>query len=140
MNTRSNDPDVSSAAARAAADIAHVLESLPAATRYDYGGHFLSLDDYSVCQQCTGSIAEAQQAAVAVQTLIEKSTDPVLIEHYEIAAEILQAEAFIAKRRAMLHGGHGSEPILNGLLGFIHERHIHDSYDHSHVAQSEVQS
>ncbi len=45
-------------------------------------------------------------------------------------ADKLEAEA--AKIRAELHNGQGSERIINRILGFLHDRDIHDSYSHSH--------
>jgi hypothetical protein len=60
------------------------------------------------------------------------TADTVVKEHIELAAKLLQLEADAAEVRAELHNGQGSEQILNSLLAFIHERTIHDTYDHSH--------
>lgn len=128
--------DVARAAQQAQALIKQALEKLPKATEYDYGGHQLAVSQYKVCQRCTAAIAEAQQAYYAIRTLTNEAADGLIKEHLDIAADVMQAEAEIAKKRAMLHGGQSSEGILNVLLEFIHQRNIHDAYDHSHEANS----
>jgi hypothetical protein len=132
IKTHSDDPDVEAAAHHASQITAEVLGSLPKAETFDYGGHNLDLGEYDVCTRCTAPIAEAQQAA---QALLEKAgtvDDPVVKEHLELAAELFRLEAGVAEIRAELHNGRGSEKILNSVLAFIHDRSIHDTYDHSH--------
>ena len=132
IKTHSDDPDVEAAAHQAAVIVTHVLQSLPAATTFDYGGHQLRLGDYGVCQRCTGPIAEAQQACVALTHSAEHEHDPVVQGHLQLAAELFRLEAKAAELRAELHNGQGSEVILNAILGFIYEHNVHDSYDHTH--------
>lgn len=132
IKKHSDDPDVEAVAHQAAGIAAHVLQGLPKATSFDYGGHQLQLGDYDVCQRCTAPIAEAQQACVALAKKAEHEHDPVVKEHLQLAAELFRLEAKAAELRAELHNGQGSEVILNGILAFIYDRNIHDSYDHSH--------
>lgn len=132
IQKHSDDPDVEAAANRAYDIIHDVLTNLPPAKTFDYGGHILALGEYGVCTRCTNAIAEAQAAHAKLLTCIEAEADPVVKEHLELAAQLLQAEAQAAIIRAELHNGQGSEKIINTLLGFIYERTIHDSYDHTH--------
>jgi len=132
IHTHSDDPDVEAAAHQALEIVTAVLHDMPAAHAFDYGGHNLRLGEYDVCTRCTGSIAEAQQAQRALHEKAQTIDDPTVAEHVELAARLLLLEAQVAEIRAELHNGQGSEKILNTLLGFIHERRIHDSYDHSH--------
>lgn len=134
IKKHSDDPDVEAAALQAVNIVREVLGNLAPAEKFDYGGHELSLGEYDVCSDCTAPIAEAQQAS---QKLTEKAgtlADELVKEHVELAAELLRMEANAAQIRAQLHNGHGSEPIVNDVLGFIHDRHIHDRYEHSHEA------
>ena len=132
MKTHSDDPDVAAAAQQAEEQLKTTLNALPNATEYDYGGHHLKLADYQTCPECTRAIAEAQAGTAAIDELAAKTEDETIREHFEVAAELMEAEAKVAQLRAMLHGGHSSEGILNVLLGFIHDRQIHDRYGHSH--------
>ncbi len=130
-----NKPDnqlVVQAAQHAESLIRKELASLPQATKYAYGGHDMVVTDYKSCQNCTLAIAEAQQAYLAIYALAHDSDDQLVKQHLDLAASLLEAEAEIARMRAMLHGGKASEGILNALLEFIHDRNIHDSYEHSH--------
>jgi hypothetical protein len=131
IQKHSDDPDVAAAAAQAAEIVRQVIDRLPKAEVFDYGGHELHIGEYGVCDRCTGPIAEAQQASDALLKRAEQADDTVK-EHIELAAALLHTEAAAAAMRAELHNGHGSEQILNELLGFIYRRNIHDSYDHSH--------
>ncbi|HSX17523.1 MAG TPA: hypothetical protein VLH86_05495 [Patescibacteria group bacterium] len=132
IKKQSDDPDVEAAAAQALDTVEQVLSKLPPAETFDYGGHNLRLGEYDVCTRCTRPIAEAQQASQALLAKAEAEADAVVKEHLELAAELLSLEARAAELRAELHNGQGSEKILNTLLGFLHERSIHDDYDHSH--------
>ncbi|HLZ14759.1 MAG TPA: hypothetical protein VKQ34_02085 [Candidatus Saccharimonadales bacterium] len=131
----SDDPDVEAAAHTAQEVVQSILASLPKADLFDYGGHHMHVGDYGVCERCTGSIAEAQQASLKLLEKAESLDDAVVREHVQLAAQLLRAEAEAAVLRAEFHNGQGSEPILNLLLGFIYDRHIHDSYDHNHEAE-----
>ena len=126
------DPDVAVAADQALAIIDEVLGKLKPAETFDYGGHMMRIGDYGVCEVCTRPIAEAQQAHFALMHRAEKNDDPAVREHIEVAANLLKHEAEAAIIRAQLHNGVGSEKIVNKLLGFIHDRNVHDTYDHSH--------
>jgi hypothetical protein len=132
IKQHSDDPDVYAAAEHAARIVREVLGSLPKATAFDYGGHQLKIGDYDVCHQCTEPIAEAQQACLALVRKADETTDPTVKEHLQLAAQLLKAEAQAAEIRAEFHNGHGSEAIVNELLGFIHDRAIFDTYDHHH--------
>ena len=140
IKTHSDDPDVEAAAQRAAEIVERVLQKLPKAESFDYGGHQLRLGEYGVCTRCTASIAEAQQyvqdvagrLGVALTEKFEQEQDPVVKEHLQLAAELFRLEAKAAELRAELHNGQGSEVILNAVLGFLYNRGIHDAYDHSH--------
>jgi hypothetical protein len=132
IRKQSDDPDLQATAERAAEIVQQVLSGLSRAEAFDYGGHVLKLDDYDMCSQCTGPIAEAQQAGRQLLARAEKEADPGVKEHLELAAQLFNAEAEAAKIRAEFHNGQGSEQIVNAILGFIHERGIQDTYDHSH--------
>lgn len=133
MNRQSLDePNVESAAAKASVIINSTLEELPDADTFDYGGHFMKIGEYDVCEQCTRPIAEAQAAHEALEMRAIHTDDPEVREHIDIAAELFKKEAEAAIVRAELHNGRGSEKIINRINGFLHERKIHDSYDHSH--------
>jgi hypothetical protein len=132
IKTHSDDPDVESAAHEAASIVRRVLKDLPPAQNYDYGGHILTITEYGMCEYCTRPIAEAQQAYTHLRIAARGIIDPILREHIEVAAEYFRQEAAIAVTRAELHNGHGSERIINELLGFVHDRSLHDRYDHSH--------
>ncbi|HSX30111.1 MAG TPA: hypothetical protein VLE73_06140 [Candidatus Saccharimonadales bacterium] len=132
IKTYSDDPDVEAAAHEAAAIVRRVLNNLQPADSYDYGGHLLKLDDYGMCTRCTKPIAEAQQAYTHLHIAARAIVDPNAKEHVELAAQYFKHEADIAIIRAELHNGQGSERIVNELLAYVHDRHIHDDYDHSH--------
>jgi hypothetical protein len=132
IKTHSDDPDVEAAAHHALQITQESLGNLPEADSFDYGGHTLHIGEYAVCARCTAPIAEAQQASLALEEKAKTVDDPVVKEHIELAAELLRLEGDIAQIRAELHNGRGSEKILNTLLAFIHDRKIHDTYDHSH--------
>jgi hypothetical protein len=133
IKTHSDDPDVVAAAQEAATIVRDTLDGLPAAHTFDYGGHILKLHEYGVCTRCTAPIAEAQQASKALLAKAAHIQDPTVAEHVQLAGELLRLEAEAAQVRAELHNGHGSEPIVNELLGFMYRRNIQDAYDHSHV-------
>ncbi|HSW65785.1 MAG TPA: hypothetical protein VLI54_01440 [Bacillota bacterium] len=135
IKKQSDDPDVEVAAHQALGMIDDALNTMPVAATYDYGGHIMRLDEYDMCTRCTGPIAEAQAAHDALLHKAQQTSDDTVKEHIELAAELFRVEAEAAKLRAELHNGHGTEKILNSILGFIHNRTIHDSYDHSHNAQ-----
>jgi hypothetical protein len=135
IKPHSDDPDVADAAAKALAIINETLDTLPKAERFDYGGHDLKLGEYGVCERCTVPIAEAQAAEAALRTRAESIDDQTIAEHVALAADLLKSEAQAATIRAELHNGHGSEKILNRLLGYAYERSIGESYDHSHHAE-----
>jgi hypothetical protein len=132
IQTHSNDPDVSQAAAEALVIITRTLASLPNAESFDYGGHTLRLDEYGVCTRCSTAIAEAQAAERVIRLEIDLLDDALIKEHLELAAELFRLEAQAATARAQFHNGHGTEAILNKLLAFQYERHIGDDYQHSH--------
>ncbi|HSW79573.1 MAG TPA: hypothetical protein VLG47_02240 [Candidatus Saccharimonadales bacterium] len=132
IRKKSDDPDVEDAARDAYRIVKFELSKLPHATKFDYSGHILKLDDYGMCTRCSGQIAEAQAAQKHLLAAANRITDPTVKEHVDLAAKLLFLEAEAAKIRAEFHNGHGTEPILNEILGFLHDRNIHDSYDHSH--------
>lgn len=135
IRTHSDDPDVAAAAQRAAGVVEDILRQLPPATTFDYGGHNLKIGEYDVCTRCTMPIAEAQQASRALLEAAEQTDDDTIKEHLQEAAHLCMLEAKAAELRAEFHNGQGSEPIVNSILGFIHTREIHDSYDHSHAKE-----
>jgi len=128
----SDDPDVAAAAAKALDIINETLSKLPKAEAFDYGGHNLHLGEYDVCATCTTPIAEAQAAEKALKAHAEKVDDETVKEHLTLAAEFFRLEAEAATVRAELHNGHGTEAIIDRLLGYQFERGIHDDYHHSH--------
>lgn len=132
IKKHSDDPDIEAAAHQALSVVEHVLGALPKAESFDYGGHVLRLGEYDVCTRCTTPIAEAQQAHHELLKRAEKTADPLVREHLELAAELFRLEAAAAEVRAELHNGQGTEKILNQVLGFLYTRDINDSYDHSH--------
>jgi hypothetical protein len=132
IQKQSIDPDVALAASQALEIIDDVLNKLPPADTFDYGGHMMKIGDYNVCEVCTRPIAEAQQAHFALMHRIEKMDDPEIREHIELAAQLLKHEADAAIIRAELHNGLGSEKIVDRLNGFKYDRHIQDNYEHSH--------
>ncbi|HSW98942.1 MAG TPA: hypothetical protein VLF71_03835 [Candidatus Saccharimonadales bacterium] len=132
IKTHSDDPDVEAAAHQAGEIVERTLQKLPKAQSFDYGGHLLRVGEYGVCTRCTSSIAEAQQACVALTERFEQEQDPVVKEHLQLAAELFRLEAKAAELRAELHNGQGSEVILNTILGFLYNRGVPDAYGHSH--------
>jgi hypothetical protein len=132
IKKHSDDPNVELAATQALSIIKTVLESLPAASSFDYGGHVLGIGEYDVCATCTKPIAEAQQASNALLKQVEAIDDDTVKEHLEVAAQLFRTEAEAAVIRAELHNGFGTEKILNFILGFQYEHDIHDDYHHSH--------
>jgi hypothetical protein len=132
IQTHSDDPNVAEAAATALQIINDTLAQLPKADVFDYGGHNLKIGEYGVCATCTTPIAEAQTAQNALHAAAERTADPTIKEHLQLASEFFRREAEEAVLRAELHNGHGTEPILNRLLGYQFERGIHDDYHHSH--------
>ncbi len=132
IQKQSNDPDVEKAAAQAHKIVETTLKQLPRALSYDYGGHQLNIGDYGVCDYCTTSIAESQQAEVALRAIAQKTEDPTIKEHLLVVSELFKLEAETAIIRAKLHSGHGTENIINTILGFNFTRNIDDSYQHSH--------
>ena len=138
IKTHSDDPNVALAAEHAGALIKETLSSLPAADGFDYGGHQLSIGEYEVCATCTKPIAEAQQASAALLSTSDTTEDPVVKEHLQLAAQLFKLESEAAIVRAELHNGHGTEPILNTLLGYQYERGIRDDYDHNHCKEAEA--
>jgi hypothetical protein len=132
IKTHSDDPDIEHAANVAYEQIDTALKSLPKANSYDYGGHYLNIGEYDVCAYCATAIAEAQQAQHIIEEISNKSDDPTVKEHLDIAAELFRTEAEAAVIRAELHNGHGTEKILNTILRFNYDRNINDSYQHSH--------
>lgn len=132
IKNHSDDPNVELAAKDALEIVKEVLAGLPKAESFDYGGQQLQLGEYDVCTVCTTSIAEAQQAHLALHNRAEGVDDPVIKEHLELAAQLFEKEAEIATIRAELHNGFGTERILNELLGFVYNRAIPDTYSHSH--------
>lgn len=137
IKTHSDDPDVAAAAARASEIVKQVLGALPVAETYDYGGHNLRIGEYGVCERCSRPIAEAQQAAHALQDAAKAENDEEVREHLALAASLFEKEADAALMRAELHNGENSEDILNQVLGFIYNRHICDTYDHTHHSGGE---
>ena len=79
IKKQSDDPDVEHAAKKAQSIIQDVLTNLPKAESFDYGGHELNIGEYEVCDTCTSSIAEAQQANLALIERAEQEEDPVLL-------------------------------------------------------------
>jgi hypothetical protein len=132
IKTHSDDPDVKAAAVEAQGLINDVLNNLPKAETYDYGGHQLKVGEYGVCPVCSGAIAEAQAAEKALRERGKTIEDETVREHLDIAAQLLGSEATSAIVRAELHNGQATEPILNRILGFLYDRHIPDNYTHSH--------
>ncbi len=132
IRKKSLDPDVGEAAAGALRIVKYELSHLPHPTKFDYGGHVLKLDEYGICTRCSGQIAEAQAAQQHLLAASKRVTDPNVRAHVELAAQLFFLEAEAAKIRAEFHNGHGTEPILNEILGFMYDRNVHDSYDHSH--------
>lgn len=132
IKPHSDDPDVEAAAKEARVIVHDVLAGLPKAEAFDYGGHEMRLGEYDVCTQCTGPIAEAQQAHEKLLEKAKSIEDDTVREHVELAAELFRLEAAVAQIRAELHNGQDSEAILNDILGFIYGRAIHDDYAHSH--------
>ncbi len=132
MKNHSDDPDVILAAEQALNLVTTTLADLGEAKTYDYGGHNLTLGEYDVCRRCTSSIAEAQQARDALVEVLGSIDNPTIREHVEQAIVLFDNEAKAAEIRAKLHNGHNTEGILNEVLAFVHDRDIHDQFDHSH--------
>jgi hypothetical protein len=132
IKPHSDDPDVSQAAKMAADIVGAILENLPAAHTFDYGGHIMAIGDYEVCSRCTGPIAEAQAAEQALRDMAAQLEDDTIREHVMLAADLFHAEATAAIIRAQFHNGKNTEKILNHILGFQHNRQINDDYQHSH--------
>lgn len=132
IRKQSNDSNVAHAAEQALVIIKDTLDELPEAKSYDYGGHILTLGEYDVCATCTKPIAEAQAGYDALEMRGAHTDDPEVKEHIEMAAELLKKEAETAVIRAELHNGRGSEKIIDRLNGFLHDRGVHDDYNHSH--------
>lgn len=137
IKTHSDDPDVTEAAHKALDIINEVLGALPKAETFDYGGHNLKLGEYDVCTFCTTPIAEAQSTERALRERAGQLDDATVAEHLTLAADLFKAEAQAAVVRAEFHNGHGTEGILNRLLGYQYERHIGDAYQHSHHGGNE---
>lgn len=137
IKTHSDDPDVVDAANKALSIINEVLGNLPKAETFDYGGHNLKIGEYDVCTFCTTPIAEAQAAERVLRERAEQLDDETVAEHVTLAADLFKAEAQAAVIRAEFHNGHGTEGILNRLLGYAYERHIGDTYQHSHHGGTE---
>lgn len=133
IKTHSDDPNVALAAEHAATIINETLAQLANADSFDYGGHDLKIGEYEVCATCTRPIAEAQQACAALLVAADNTEDPVIKEHIHLAAQLFKIEAEAAIVRAEFHNGHGTEPILNSLLGFLYDRGVRDEYDHNHT-------
>lgn len=132
IKTHSDDPDVTAAASEAFGIIQSVLNDLPPASSYDYGGQQLTLGEYDVCQTCTRAIAEAQQAQTALEAKADACEDETIKEHITEVAALFATEAHAATLRAELHNGFGTEKILNLVNGYVYDRAIHDSFEHSH--------
>jgi hypothetical protein len=132
IKKHSDDPDVEAAAHQALDIVRATLADMPGAESFDYGGHILKIGEYDVCPRCTVPIAEAQQAYKVLAEKAEHIDDETIAEHVQLAAELFRLEAEAAQIRAEFHNGHGSEKILNEVLGFLYQRNVHDSYDHSH--------
>jgi hypothetical protein len=133
IKKQSDDPNVAVAADHALLLVQEVLKAQPKATQYNYGGHEVQIGEYGVCESCTSPIAEAQQVASSLRQRGNHIDDPVVREHLELAAQLLELEAQTAIIRAEFHNGKNTEPILNVLLGYQHDRSIQDTYDHSHT-------
>lgn len=116
----------------ALAIVDETLKELRPAETFDYGGHYMNIGDYGTCEQCTRPIAEAQAAFDALEMRAAHTDDYEVRAHIETAAELFRQEARAAIVRAELHSGQGSEKIIDRLNGFIHDRNIHDNYNHSH--------
>ena len=136
IKKQSDDPNIEKAAEHALLIVKDVIDSQPKANQYDYGGHELNLGDYAVCTTCTRPIAEAQQIATSLLKKAEEIHNETIKEHIILAAKLFETEAQVAIIRAEFHNGHNTEPILNILLGYQHDRSIHDSYEHSHYGSS----
>lgn len=132
IKKHSDDPDVAKAAAHALNILNTTLDKMPRAEHFDYGGHELKIGEYGVCERCTTPIAEAQAAERVLRTEMELLDDDTIKEHLELAARLFQVEAEAAVIRAEFHNGHGTEEILNRILGYQYERSINDDYQHSH--------
>ena len=132
IKTHSDDPDVKHAAQDALVSINGILQKLPVAETFDYGGHILKIGEYGVCTHCTKPIAEAQAAQNALLEAADSIADETIKDHLELAAQLFKHEADTAIVRAEFHNGHGTEAILNRLLGFAYERGIGEEYNHSH--------
>jgi hypothetical protein len=137
IKQHSDDPNVAAAAEHALAIIQEVLVAQPVAEQFNYGGHELKLGEYDVCITCSGPIGEAQQLAASLQAKAEILDDETVKEHLLLAARLFDTEAEAAVIRAEFHNGHNTEPILNALLGYQHDRSIHDSYEHNHSGGAE---
>lgn len=133
IKKHSDDPNVQEAAAQALNIINTTLEKLPKADTFDYGGHILRLGEYGVCERCSAPIAEAQAAERTLRIEMELIDDPTIKEHLELAAKLFHLEAEAATIRAEFHNGHGTEPIVNRILGFLYDRNVHDDYQHNHT-------
>jgi hypothetical protein len=132
IKPHSEDADIREAAKTALGIINEVLNGLPKAETFDYGGHIIKIGEYGVCSYCTTPIAEAQAAEEALSKRADAEQDETVREHLDIAVELLQAEVVAATVRAELHNGEGTEGILNRLLAFEYDRHIGEDYHHSH--------
>jgi len=132
IKPRSDDPDVEQAAHDAFTIINDILNGLPHADTFDYGGHNLKIGEYGVCTACTTPIAEAQLAEKALRDKAKTMEDETIKEHLDIAAQLFHTEAEAATIRADLHNGQGTEQILNRILGYEYDRHIGEDYHHSH--------
>jgi hypothetical protein len=132
IKTHSDDPDVKDAAKASLGVINDILNALPKAETFDYGGHILKIGEYGVCSHCTTPIAESQAAEKALLDRAKALEDETIKEHLELAAQLFHVEAEAGTIRAELHNGLGSEQILNRLLGFAYDRHISEDYRHSH--------
>jgi len=133
IKTHSDDPNVEEAAVVALQMINETLDALPQAETFDYGGHQLKIGEYGVCEHCTRPIAEAQQAEKALKERGEKVENDTVKEHLDLVEKLFHHEAEAAIIRAELHNGHGTENILNKLLGYEYDRHIgRDDPQHSH--------
>ena len=132
IKKQSDDPDVMQAAEHALDVINTTLSKLPPADTFDYGGHRLKIGEYGVCNRCTTPIAEAQAAEAVLRTEAELIDDETIKEHLDLAARLFHLEAEAAIVRAEFHNGHGTEAILNRILGYEYELHIGEEYQHSH--------
>jgi hypothetical protein len=136
IKKQSDDPNVEAAAEHALAIVKETIAAQPKADDFNYGGHDLKLGEHDVCTICTAPIAEAQQIAESLRAKADSEQDEVIKEHLDLAAQLFEAEAQAAIIRAEFHNGHNTEPILNELLGYQHQRNIHDSYEHNHAKGS----